>query len=63
MILRIQAIRKEKGMTQEDLSKKIGISRNALSQWETETSLPKTRQLPALASALGVQIGDLFCCS
>ncbi|MCM1107221.1 MAG: helix-turn-helix domain-containing protein [Blautia sp.] len=31
----IQMIRKEKGMTQQELAEKIGVSNKAVSKWET----------------------------
>ncbi len=35
---RIAAFRKEKGMTQEELAERMGISAQAVSKWETEVS-------------------------
>lgn len=37
---RIQALRKAKGITQEELADRIGVSRQAVSKWESEQSLP-----------------------
>jgi len=37
---RIQSLRKAKGMSQEELADKIGVSRQAVSKWESEQSLP-----------------------
>jgi len=37
---RIQNLRKTKGISQEDLADKIGVSRQAVSKWESEQSLP-----------------------
>ncbi|MFQ7474169.1 MAG: helix-turn-helix transcriptional regulator, partial [Anaerovoracaceae bacterium] len=31
---RIQKLRKEKGMSQEELANEIGVSRQAVSKWE-----------------------------
>ena len=37
---RIQGLRKTKGLSQEDLADKIGVSRQAVSKWESEQSIP-----------------------
>ncbi len=60
MVMRIQAIRKERGIQQTVLAEKMGVSQSVISEWEKEVYLPKARQLPALASALGVTINELF---
>ena len=36
----IQAARKAKGLSQETLAEKIGVSRQALGKWEKDTALP-----------------------
>ena len=37
---RIQYLRKTKGISQEELADKVGVSRQAVSKWESEQSLP-----------------------
>ena len=37
---RIQHLRKVKGISQEELADKIGVSRQAVSKWESEQSIP-----------------------
>ena len=37
---RIQTLRKTKGVSQEELADKIGVSRQAISKWESEQSIP-----------------------
>ena len=37
---RIQSLRKTKGLSQEQLAEKIGVSRQSVSKWESEQSLP-----------------------
>ena len=39
-ILVLQYLRKTKGLSQEDLADKIGVSRQAVSKWESEQSAP-----------------------
>ena len=38
---RIQHLRKTKGISQEELADKIGVSRQAISKWESEQSIPE----------------------
>ena len=60
MVMRIQEIRKERGIQQTVLAEQMGVSQSVISEWEKEVYLPKARQLPALAVALGCTINDLF---
>ncbi len=38
---RIQNLRKTKGISQEELADKVGVSRQAVSKWESEQSIPR----------------------
>lgn len=60
MEMRIRELREQRGLTQQELASSMGVVRNAVTNWEMETTLPKTRQLPLLAEVLGVPIGELF---
>jgi transcriptional regulator with XRE-family HTH domain len=42
---RIQNLRKAKGISQEELADKIGVSRQAVSKWESEQSLPDIEKI------------------
>lgn len=46
---RIQSLRKTKGISQEELADKIGVSRQAVSKWESEQSLPDIEKIIALS--------------
>ena len=37
---RIQSLRKSKGMSQEELADQVGVSRQAVSKWESEQATP-----------------------
>lgn len=37
---RIQSLRKSKGMSQEELADRVGVSRQAVSKWESEQATP-----------------------
>ena len=56
---KIQKLRKEKGLSQEDLAEALGISRQAVSKWETGNSYPDTENLIAISALLGCDISAL----
>lgn len=60
MIMRIKEHRERAGMTQSQFGAEVGVSQATVISWESETYLPKSRQLPLLAQVLGCPIGDLF---
>ena len=45
-------LRRERGLNQEQLAEKIGVSRQAVSKWETGEASPDLPNLLALADAL-----------
>ena len=47
-------------MTQEFVAETIGVSRQAVSKWESGASDPSTSNLPALAKLYGVSAEDLL---
>ena len=42
---RIQYLRKSKGISQEELADKVGVSRQAVSKWESEQSMPDLKKV------------------
>lgn len=52
-------LRKESGMTQEELSEKLGISRQTLSKWETGESIPDIEKSRMIAELFGVTLDEL----
>ena len=57
---RIAAWRKEKGITQEELAEKMGVSSQAVSKWENDVSCPDISLLTTLADVLGVTTDELL---
>lgn len=57
---RIQKFRKEKGLTQEELAAKLGLSSQAVSKWENDASCPDISLLPKLCELLGVTSDELL---
>ena len=61
MANRIKEIRKSKGMTQEELSERSGVSRVMISLLETDQErTTTTTTLLKLARALGVTVDEIF---
>lgn len=56
----IKRLRAEQGVTQDALAEYLGISYQAVSKWETGTTLPDITLLPKLAAFFGVRIDELF---
>ncbi len=56
---RIANIRREAGLTQQDLAETVGVSRSAVAQWETGRAGQLIPNLTAIAQALGVGIETL----
>ena len=56
----IAQLRKEKGLTQKQLSEILGVSDKTISHWEREESAPDISILPILADTLGVTVDELL---
>ncbi len=57
---RLQQLRKEKGLTQEELARRLGVSGQAVSKWENGQSYPDITSIPTIATILGTEINYLF---
>ena len=55
----IALIRREKGMSQGQLAKAVGVSQGLISTYETGANTPGPEVLQAIANALGVQVSDI----
>ena len=51
---RIQYLRKTKGISQEELADKVGVSRQAVSKWESEQSTPELEKVIIMSDYFGV---------
>ncbi len=60
---RLVALRKERGFSQEELAAKIGVSRQAVSQWERAEAIPDTDNLILLARLYQVSLDELLAIS
>ena len=57
---RIAALRREKGLKQEDIAQALDVSSQAVSKWENDQSCPDISLLPKLAKLLGVSVDVLL---
>ena len=57
---RIQYLRKSKGISQEELADKVGVSRQAVSKWESDASDLSTTHLIVLSKLFGASTEELL---
>ena len=57
---RLRQLRSAAGYSQELLADRLGVSRQAVSKWETGTAEPSTANLLALADLYGVTVDELL---
>ncbi len=57
---RIADLRKKNGYSQEMLGEKLGVSRQAVSKWESDAALPEIDKLVELAKLFEVTVGFLL---
>lgn len=51
---KIYTCRKKAGLSQEALAEKLGVSRQAVSKWETDEAIPELAKIPMMAKIFGV---------
>ena len=56
----IKKLRREREMTQETLAEYLGVSVSAVSQWESEKTMPDLSLIPSICNLLGVSADDLL---
>jgi len=57
---KIAALRKEKGITQEQMAEMLNVSRQSVSRWEMDAAFPETEKLVRLSKILGCSIDFLL---
>jgi len=58
---RIRILREQKGLTQTDLAKQLGITRSSVNAWELGISVPSTQYIVELAQIFKVSTDYLLC--
>ena len=57
---KLQALRKQKGLTQEELAKSLYVSRTAISKWESGRGTPSIESLKSISSFFSVTVDELL---
>lgn len=57
---KLQQLRKQKGLTQEELSEALYVSRTAVSKWESGRGFPNIESLKAISKYFSVSLDDLL---
>ena len=55
----LQSLRRERGLTQELLGERLGVTGKTISRWETGSYLPPVEMLLALSELYGVSMNEL----
>ena len=53
-------LRKEKNITQEQLAEQIDVTRQTISNWELDETLPNTEQLKKISKVFEISIDELL---
>ena len=57
---KLRTIRKQAGMSQENLAEKLGVSRQAITKWETEMGIPDIENIMAISTLFDISIDELL---
>lgn len=57
---KIQYLRKEHGLTQEQLAEQCNVSRQAITKWESDIAIPETEKIIFLSKLFMVSIDELL---
>ena len=56
----ISELRRERGLTQEQLGELVGVTNKTVSRWETGTYMPPIEALEALSKEFGITINEII---
>ena len=57
---KLKSIRKQSGMSQEQLAEKLGVSRQAVTKWETDAGIPDIENIMAISALFDISIDELL---
>lgn len=57
---KLKTIRRQSGLSQEKLAEKLGVSRQAVTKWETDTGIPDIENIMAISSLFHISIDELL---
>lgn len=57
---KLKSLRRQAGMSQEQLAEKLGVSRQAVTKWETDGGIPDIENIMAISALFDISIDELF---
>lgn len=57
---KLKSIRKQAGMSQEQLAEKLSVSRQAVTKWETDVGIPDIENIMAISALFDISIDELL---
>ena len=57
---KLKQLRKDNNMTQEDLAEKLNVSRQTISKWETNTTIPDADSIVAISKLFNITTDELL---
>ena len=57
---KLKSIRKQAGMSQEQLAEKLSVSRQAVTKWETDAGIPDIENIMAISALFDISIDELL---
>lgn len=57
---KLKTLRKQAGMSQEELAEKLGVSRQAVTKWETDTGMPDIENIMAVSALFELSLDELL---
>ena len=56
---KLTGLRRKSGMSQEQLADRLGVTRQSVSKWENDASVPDLEKLVKLSGVFGVSLDEL----
>ena len=57
---KLKSLRRQSGMSQEKLAEKLGVSRQAITKWETDGGIPDIENIMAISGLFNISIDELL---
>lgn len=57
---KLKSLRRQLGMSQEKLAEKLGVSRQAITKWETDGGIPDIENIMAISGLFNISIDELL---
>ena len=57
---KLAKLRKEKGISQEDLAQELNVSRQAVSKWESNSAYPETEKIVLICKFFDASMDELI---